>query len=81
MSLAHAQPNCYDVCVSHTALKRALIQLGRLRQDGDRLLVTFKGAHLPDCKLLALHALCARVAHPSGAARAIDEWEQDVEET
>jgi len=78
-----AQPNCYSVCVDHTALKRSLIDSGHLRQDGDRLLVTFSsstGAPLPNRQLLALHAVCARVAHLSGAFQAIDELE-DVEDT
>ena len=32
-------------------------------------------------KLLGLHAACARVAHMSGAAEALDEVERDVENT
>ncbi|KAJ7118455.1 hypothetical protein C8R43DRAFT_934221 [Mycena crocata] len=36
---------------------------------------------LPDPRLLALHAVCARVAHMSGAAEALDSFERDVEET
>ena len=34
-----------------------------------------------DSRLLALHAACARVAHMSGAAKAFDELERDVEDT
>lgn len=36
---------------------------------------------LPDPRLLALHAVCARVAHMSGAAEALDDFDRDVEET
>jgi len=35
----------------------------------------------PDSQLLALHAVYARVAHMSGAAKAFDELEDDVEGT
>ena len=56
-----------------------------MRVDGNRLSVTFSSnnpdARLPNPKLLALHAACARVAHMSGAAEAFDELERDVEET
>lgn len=36
---------------------------------------------LPDPDLIALHAVCARVAHMSGAAEYIDMLERDAEET
>lgn len=56
-----------------------------LHVDGDQLSVTFssnhKDARVPNPKLLALHAACARVAHMSGAAEAFDELERDVEVT
>ena len=55
-----------------------------MRVDGNRLSVTFSSnnpdARLPNPKLLALHAACARVAHMSGAAEAFDELECDVED-
>ena len=35
---------------------------------------------LPNPQLLNLHAVCARVAHMSGAAEAFDELERDAEE-
>jgi len=83
-NLTCAQPNCYSVCVYHTALERTLTLSEHLRQDHDRFLVTFsssnKRARLPNRQLLALHAVCARVAHLSGAFQVIDELE-DVEET
>ncbi|KAJ7867771.1 hypothetical protein B0H14DRAFT_333427 [Mycena olivaceomarginata] len=35
---------------------------------------------LPDPRLLALHAVCARVAHLSGAAEVLDKFDRDVED-
>ncbi|KAJ7805948.1 hypothetical protein B0H14DRAFT_3882618 [Mycena olivaceomarginata] len=35
---------------------------------------------LPDPRLLALHAVCARVAHMSGAAEVLDKFDRDVED-
>jgi len=78
-------PDCYDVCVSTMALKRHLTRSGYLRRDGNRLLATFSShntdAPLPDRQLLTLHAVCARVAHMSGAIQIIDKSELDVEDT
>ena len=85
-----SQPNCYEVCVPDPTSKiylRMFKDFGCLRDDGNRLYVTFssynnnQNARLPNPKLLALHAACARVAHMSGAAEAFDELERDVEET
>jgi len=36
---------------------------------------------LPDQNLLALHAICARVADMSGVAEAFDKMDMDMEET
>lgn len=36
---------------------------------------------LPDSRLLALHAVCVRVAHMSGAAEVLDDFDRDVKET
>ena len=36
---------------------------------------------LPDPQLLDLHAVCARVAHMSGAAEALNKLERDIEDT
>jgi hypothetical protein len=51
----------------------------------DRPSVTFSSslgdALLPNPRLLALHAACARVVHMSGAAEAFVEFERDVEYT
>ena len=83
-----SQPDSYEVCVPDPLSKiylRMYKDFGRLRDDGNRLSVKFSlnnlGARLPNPKLLALHAACARVAHMSGAAEAFDELERDVEET
>ncbi|KAJ7738075.1 hypothetical protein DFH07DRAFT_752713, partial [Mycena maculata] len=35
---------------------------------------------LPDPRSLALHAVCARVAHISDAAEVLDKFDRDVEE-
>lgn len=85
IDLTCVQLDCYNVCVSTTALKRHLTRSGYLRQDGDRLLATFSShntdAPLPDRQFLTLHAVCARVAHMSGAIQIIDKSELDVEDT
>ena len=36
---------------------------------------------LPDRRLLAIHAVCARVANMSGAADVIEEWDRGLDET
>ncbi|KAJ7710846.1 hypothetical protein B0H17DRAFT_914779, partial [Mycena rosella] len=36
---------------------------------------------LPEPRLLVLHAVCVRVAHMSGAAQALDDFDRDVEDT
>ena len=43
--------------------------------DAERILI------LPDRRILALHATCARVAHLSGAAEFLDQLAFDIEET
>ncbi|KAF9654326.1 hypothetical protein BDM02DRAFT_3106658 [Thelephora ganbajun] len=78
------EPNCYTVCVSDRGIERYLRMFGHLCVDGGRLYVTFssnENTRLPDPKLLALHAACARVVRMSGAAEALDELERDVEGT
>ena len=40
-----------------------------------------EGVPPPSPQLLALHAVCARVAHMSGAAEFLDRLELDAEET
>jgi len=50
----------------------------------DRLFVTFSrpdpSLEYPDPRLLSLHAVCARVAHMSGAAEAFDKVDRDLED-
>jgi len=79
------EPNHYTVCVCDPGNEEYLRKFGNLHADGDRLSVTFSSRHqslrLPDPRLLALHAACARVAHMSGAAEAFDKFECDVEDT
>jgi len=93
-NMTPAQPNRYNICVHHPGYERHLRAYNRLRDDGGRLSVTFSSNHadarLPNPKLLALHAACARVVHMSGAdeafyeldhnAKAFDELESDFEE-
>jgi len=70
----YAQPDRYNIGVFHDALKINLAQAKYLREHDGHFLVAFspskKGAQPPDHRLLTLHAVCARVAHLSGAARA-----------
>jgi len=84
MNLTRAQPNRYNVCSWSEGAKRDLDRAGYLRRDGNRFTVTFSShttdTRLPDRRLLTLHAVCARVAHMSGAAEVIDELDRDVEE-
>jgi len=79
-NLMRTQPNRYKLCASnkgHAAFLR--------RSIGNRQHATFTSNHpkarLPNPKLLALHAACARVAHMSGATEVIDELERDAEAT
>jgi len=85
MVVTSTQPDCYSVCTLHESVKEDLVLDGYLRRDGDRLIVTFPsrdtGAHPPDANLLSIHAMCARVAHKSGAAKIVDESDQDVNDT
>jgi hypothetical protein len=81
------QPHRYKVCTACEDGKQAIHQFaGHDRQDyGADMFVEFdsklKGVLLPDPFLLALHAMCARVAHMSGAAEFFDQVEWDAEET
>lgn len=72
-----AQPNCYNICVTYPGHEM------HLRDDFGRLSVTFCSNHadarLPNPKLLALHAACARVVHMSGAEEAFDDPDPNAE--
>ena len=78
-----SQPNRYNVCVDHPGYERLLRLYNHLHDDNGRLSVTFssnhKDARLPNPKLLALHAACARVVHMSGAAEAFDDLDRNAE--
>ena len=81
-----AQLHRYQVCVPDPIFKVHLRRCEYLESDDfGRLFVTFSpndnGLALPDPRLLALHATCARVAHMSGAAEAFEKVERDLEDT
>jgi len=67
------EPNRYHVCVARRGIEAYLRMSGHLQTDSDkRLYVQFPSGNdesqePPDSQLLALHAVCARVAHMSGA--------------
>ena len=76
------------MCFAEPSEERFVDSCGHLQKDDlDHLLVKFPerdfnvSAPPPDPKLLALHAVCARVAHMSGAAEAFDEFDRDLEDT
>lgn len=56
----------------------------KTRVDGAPMVVEFtsglQGAPPPDPRLLTLHAICARVAHMSGAAEFFDQLQWDADE-
>ncbi|KZP33596.1 hypothetical protein FIBSPDRAFT_847512, partial [Athelia psychrophila] len=70
------QPNSYRVCKTTKAWPASYLKEG--------IVVTFKSTNmllpLPDPRYLALHAACAKIAHTSGAAEAIDSCLRDYEE-
>ena len=86
--LNSAQENRYRICVARQSTELLLDILDLYRRETDafgRRYVTFHNHHpptpLPSPELLALHAVCARVAHMSGAVEAFREFDDDVEET
>jgi len=84
VSLMRAQPDRYNVCVFHDTLKINFARYQYLHEDDGHFLVTFSShktnARPPDRRLLTLHAVCARVAHLSGATQAIVDEEGIVDE-
>jgi len=79
------EPNKYKVCVANSGYQLYLRQRTHLPFDPlDRLFVTFSrpdpSLEYPDPRLLSLHAVCARVAHMSGAAEAFDKMDRDLED-
>ena len=83
--LTHVQSGCYEVCAFYKTDERYIrCLLGPKRHvDGVPVVVDFssevQGVSLPDPLLLALRAICARVAHMSGAAELFDQLECDAE--
>ena len=85
--LTGVQPNRYKVCVFHGADK-GYIHRNFMRPkphiDGAPMVVEFtsqfENAPPPSPHLLALHGICARVAHMSGAAEFFDQLQRDAEE-
>jgi len=80
------KPNRYRVCVARPSHEVYLRKCGYLESDDrGRLFVTFSRTHdsqeFPDPHLVGLHAVCARVAHMSGATEAFEEEESEVEDT
>ncbi|KZV73561.1 hypothetical protein PENSPDRAFT_602621 [Peniophora sp. CONT] len=73
---ATAELNAYEVCVHDPAdmLPYRYDNIVRFRDHSGRDLP------LPSPRLLTLHAVCARVAHMSGATEFFDEIDRDIEE-
>ncbi|KAF8257881.1 hypothetical protein EI94DRAFT_1756444, partial [Lactarius quietus] len=80
------KPNKYKVCVPADNLAPHLCRSNHLESDSlNHLFVTFSrtddSQEYPNPQLLGLHAVCAQVAHMSGAAEAFDKVEHDLEDT
>ncbi|KAJ7613978.1 hypothetical protein FB45DRAFT_1008778 [Roridomyces roridus] len=85
---ADNEPNTYDVvfacpeiAIGYFGLKNRITlsnfaDTRKFKRAGGQLELP-----LPEPRLLALHAVCVRVAHMSGAAEALDKFDRDVEET
>ncbi|KAJ7475698.1 hypothetical protein FB451DRAFT_1173712 [Mycena latifolia] len=81
--IADGEADKYDVHAAYLRIARqdipsqvkfvSLLQATGLDPNGTKF-------PLPDPRLLALHAVCARVAHMSGAAEVLDKFDQDMEE-
>lgn len=81
------QPNCYKVCFLRAGdenLVHRIFHHHDMSDCGSPLMVNLssdlEGTPPPDRKLLALHAMCARVAHMSGAAKFLYKLELDAED-
>ncbi|KAF9062785.1 hypothetical protein BDP27DRAFT_1300150 [Rhodocollybia butyracea] len=80
------EENVYQVQVARPNILKLFAYVNRrphFAVDETIKKVNFRSAHLalPDPRLLALHAVCARVAHMSGAAEYFYELERDAEDT
>ncbi|KZV59004.1 hypothetical protein PENSPDRAFT_660140 [Peniophora sp. CONT] len=69
--------NRYQICFSRPGVLRAYPNNGFVRFEDH----SGRDLPLPSPSLLSLHAVCARVAHMSGAAEFFDEYGRNVEET
>ncbi|KAJ6542239.1 hypothetical protein DFH09DRAFT_47350 [Mycena vulgaris] len=85
---ADNEPNTYDVVFAYPQTAIGFFGLkNRITLTNFADTRKFKQAGgllelpLPEPRLLALHAVCVRVAHMSGAAQALDDLDQDVEDT
>jgi hypothetical protein len=84
--LTRVQPGRYKVCVLNKANEGYIRHFvgPKPHVDGAPMVVEFTSEFEkvppPDPILLALHAICARVAHMSGAAEFFDQLERDAEE-
>ncbi|KAJ7798957.1 hypothetical protein B0H14DRAFT_2904553 [Mycena olivaceomarginata] len=85
---ADNEPNTYDVVFAYPQTAIGFFGLkNRITLPNFADTRKFKQAGgllelpLPEPRLLALHAVCVRVAHMSGAAQALDDFDRDVEDT
>ena len=81
-NLTHPQPNSYHVQAIEEDYLNYAAHYNHLDSDeSGHPFVTFSCADalLSDPLLLSLHAVCARVAHMSGAVEEFDKLESDIE--
>ncbi len=84
----HVQPNTYDVCAADESFFKYAERPPRrvvLKVDPATVEYCIANGHpvpeLPDSRLIAIRAACARVSHLSGAAEHIEEIIFDRETT
>ncbi|KAJ3498576.1 hypothetical protein NLJ89_g10201 [Agrocybe chaxingu] len=80
---ATSEKNTYEVCVAQAAFFKGQPYLKRMVHFEVNPDIASAGKvlpPLPDPKLLAIHAVCAKVAHMSGAAEYFDKFDCDVED-
>ncbi|KAI3621390.1 hypothetical protein WG66_000044 [Moniliophthora roreri] len=77
-------PNEYDICVAKEAWwngypkhSRRVLFVSRPFEIGSETRIV----PLPDPQILAIHATCARVAHMSGAAKYMDEYDRELDDS
>ncbi|KAJ7079990.1 hypothetical protein B0H15DRAFT_491914 [Mycena belliarum] len=77
-------PNKYNVVFALGGLAggyQGLKAQVELKNFANRFKTAVEDLPLPDPRLLALHAVCARVAYMAGAGEILDEYETKIEET